>query len=208
MKRFLSVSSIVLLCILFASSVTLAAERVPLRVARLPLMVQSWQVPDRDTMKDLETKVDRALHVPLNGTLHAVEYLPAAECERALENVMTELRGANRKAKLKDAMKPLAEMLRADLVVCPVLRSYSQYTTLSWSWNHGPILHSTASVELAGYERATDQVFDKKFSKSFTDESSAWGSASALAKDCMDHVIEEAGLRERISKWKHDSLSS
>ena len=200
-KRFLFLS-VFLSLLIFTCSPVFAAERVPLRVARIPLILQGWQIPDDATLNALETKLDRALHVPLNGTLHAMEYLPETECENALDNILTELRKTNRKAKLKDAMKPLAEKLEADNVVCPVLRRYDQYTGIGWAWNRGLMLHSTASVELAGYERATDRVFDKKFGKSYHDDYSSWGTASALSKECMDHVIQEANLHDMTAKWR------
>lgn len=58
-------------------SVAAAAERQPLRVAQYPLVVQSsWQEPGLEVTDELEGQIDRALHVPLNGTLHRVEYLP------------------------------------------------------------------------------------------------------------------------------------
>ena len=206
MKRFLFSCFLLSLLMLF-SFTAFAAERVPLRVARIPLILQGWQVPSEETLDALETKLDRALHVPLNETLHAIEYLPETECENALNDVMAELQRTNRKAKLKDAMKPLAEKLQADIVICPLLKRYDQYTTMGGHWNRGLILHSTASIELAGYERATDQVFDKKFGKSYHDDYSSWGTASALAKECMDHVIEEAKIHDMTAKWREHTKS-
>ena len=204
-KRFLSLCLTVFLLVSFTSAV-FAEVRAPLRIARIPIILQGWQVPDADTLAALETKLDRALHIPLNDTLHAMEYLPEAECMAALEQVMSDLRQRNRRVKLKDAMKPLAEVLRADIVVCPVLRDYWQYTGMSWNWNRGLILHSAASVELAGYERATDRVFDKEYDKSYHSDYSSWGTADALAGECMDHVIQEAGLHDMTAKW-YRSLS-
>ncbi len=204
MKRFLLLCLTVFL-LLPASSAALAADRVPLRVARLPLLIQSYQMPDADTLDMLETKLDRALHIPLNDTLHAMEYLPARECELALADVMDELQKTNRRPKLKDAMKPLAEKLQADLVVCPVVTDYEQYTYSSWNWNHSLILVSSAAVEIAGYEKSTDQVFDKEHSKFFRNEYSSWGTAAALAAEAMDRAIEQTAIHDRISKWNRNA---
>lgn len=186
---------------LFLTPAAEAAEEHSLaRIARLPIILQTSQIPDRETMESLETKLDRALHIPLNKTLQVAEYLPEAECEAALKSVLAEMERTGKRVKLKDAMKPLADKLQADIVVCPVLTSYNQYSYISFNWNHGNIICSTASVELAGYERASDQAFHKEFGKSFRDEYSPWGTADALANECMDHVIEETGLHSMVTK--------
>lgn len=197
MKRFLFLLLMFSLCLMPDSA---SAEEHLARIARIPIILQTSQIPDRETMASLETKLDRALHIPLNKTLQVAEYLPEAECEAALKSVLAEMGRTGKKVKLKDAMKPLADKLQADIVVCPVLTSYSQYSYISFNWNHGNIICSTAAVELAGYERASDQAFRKKFEKSFRDEYSPWGTADALANECMDHVIDETGLHNMITK--------
>ncbi len=200
MKRFLS-SCLTVFLLLLASAAAMAADRIPLRVARLPLLIQSYQMPDADTIDMLETKLDRALHIPLNNTLHAVEYLPARECELALADIMDDLQKTNRKSKLKDAMKSLAEKLQADLVVCPVLTDYEQYTYSSWNWNRSLILVSSATVRIAGYEKAADHVFDKEYDRFYRDEYSPRGTAAVLAAEAMDRAIEATAIHDRISKW-------
>ena len=197
MKRFLF---LVLMLSLLLMPGSASAEEHLARIARIPIILQTSQIPDRETMASLETKLDRALHIPLNNTLQVAEYLPEAECVAALDSVLAEMEKTGRKVKLKDAMKPLADKLQADIVVCPVLLRYGQYRYISINWDHGTIICSTASVELTGYERATDQVFHKKFGKSFRDEYSPWGTADALANECMDHVIDETGIHGMITK--------
>lgn len=197
MKRFLFLLLMFSLCLMPDSA---SAEEHLARIARIPIILQTSQIPDRETMASLETKLDRALHIPLNKTLQVAEYLPEAECEAALESVLAEMGRTGKKVKLRDAMKPLADKLQADIVVCPVLTSYSQYSYISFNWNHGNIICSTAAVELAGYERASDQAFRKEYGKSFRDEYSPWGTAGTLANECMDHVIEETGIRSMVSR--------
>ena len=51
--------------------------RTPLRLARVPLIVESPYAP-QEAGELIEDRLDFALHVPLNGTLHAVEELPTA----------------------------------------------------------------------------------------------------------------------------------
>ena len=70
MKKFLAA-----LIVLILSAATVSAESMPVRIARLPIIFQST-IPDADTCTRLETKIERAIHIPLNGTLQLAEYLP------------------------------------------------------------------------------------------------------------------------------------
>ena len=194
--------AIFLFLLMVLLSVPVSAEKAaPLRIARLPIIVQSSFNLSAETVAELETKVDRALHVPLNGVLQKVEYLPEQDCMRALDDVMAELRRTNRKAKLKDAMKPLAERLGADLVVCPVIEHYSQYISMGFHWNGESILYSDVRISLAGYERGKDKPFLERESRFYRNEYSNWGLARVLAGECMDKVIDRTGIYFMV----HDS---
>lgn len=190
----------VLLAILLAPVPGYTADRVPLRVARLPLMLLGEQTPSPETLDELETRLDRALHIPLNGVLHAVEYLPEKECEAALGDILAGMEGGRRKTRLKNAMQPLAERLQADIVICPVLARYGQHITFSGSWARGTILYSTASIELYGYEKKTG-AFLKTAGRNYYDSYTPWGLASALALECLDRTIEESGIHSMVSNW-------
>lgn len=177
--------------VLLLSVTALAAERQPQRIAQFPLVIESWQQPSSDVQDELETKIDRALHVPLNDTLKAVEYIPEKNCLAAWDEVESGLTG---KARIKDMAKPIAEKLNADLVVIPVVAGYEQYTTMSWYWDHDMILHSYAEIQLVVYDRTTDKLVYKKSSDFYDDEYSTTGTASYLARNCMDNVIRDANL--------------
>ncbi|WP_295634315.1 hypothetical protein [uncultured Mitsuokella sp.] len=177
--------------VLLLSVTALAAERQPQRIAQFPLVIESWQQPSSDVQDELEAKIDRALHVPLNDTLKAVEYIPEKNCLAAWDEVESGLTG---KARIKDMAKPIAEKLNADLVVIPVVAGYEQYTTMSWYWDHDMILHSYAEIQLVVYDRTTDKLVYKKSSDFYDDEYSTTGTASYLARSCMDNVIRDANL--------------
>ncbi len=174
-----------------------AQERVPLRVARVPMQVLWGGALTREGLEALETKMGRALHVPLNGVLQWVEYLPEEETLAALRQVMAELRQGNSKARLKDAMKPLAEKLGADLVVCPVIEYYHQDTYWGF-WNGETILHSDVRISLMGYQKGKRTPFSETESRFYRGSYSSWGLADVLAEECMDKVIEETGIRGMI----------
>ena len=190
MRRIIGLALIVLL--LCAAQVS-AAERVPLRVAQLPLKIESYV---RDS---LEKQVDRSLHVPLNGTLKAVAYIPERECLEAWEQITA---AAGKRVKAKDIVKPLAEKLQADLVVLPILTGYEQYTRMSFRWDRGLLLHSYAAVQIVGYDRQSDEVFRKGTSRRFDDEYSAAGAVSQLAREAMDDALRDAAIHDRVWKWK------
>ncbi|WP_303105158.1 hypothetical protein [uncultured Mitsuokella sp.] len=180
-----------------------AAERQPLKVAQFPLIVQSsWLEPGLEVTDDLERQIDRALHVPLNGTLHRVEYLPEKDCLAAWDEAADE----SRSRKVKDRAKVMADKLGADLVVIPIVNDYVQYTTMSWHWDRDIILHSYVSLELVVYDRATDKVVDKKASRFYDDDYSTTGTASYLAREAMTDLIQQVNLRGYI--WARPDADS
>lgn len=178
-----------------------AAERTPLRVARLPLVIRSYMQPDAKTIERLETKIDRALHVPLNDVLNAVEFLPEGECEEAFADVFAELKKNKRKAKLKEAMQPLAEQLNADIVVCPVLTDFDERIYMG-GWDMGLRIDSNAGVEIAGYDKRTGETFDKSRYRHYHDDYGTRGMAAYLAEECMDRAIDDAKLRTIFGSMK------
>ena len=188
-----------LFALLIAPAAACAGDRVPLRVARLPLMVASGS-PESDTLDELESRVDMALHIPLNGVLGAAVYLPEEECEAALADILSGMEGKKRKTRMKNAMQPLAERLDADIVVCPVLARYAQHITFGGSWTRGTILYSSVRIELYGYEQGTG-AFVKTAGKSYFDSYTPHGTARVLALECMDRALEAAGIHDMVSRW-------
>ena len=188
MKKFLSA----LFALLLLTATAYAAQ--PVRIARLPIIIRS-NMPDLETRTDLEFKIARALHIPLNKTLNYAEYLPTKDCTNALSDIWQRLRAADKKAKLADAMRPLADKLDADIVVCPVLLSYGQREMNGWD---EVILDSNARAELIVYDRRNDSLVDKKAGQMFHESFHPRGTAAALAKNCFDQVIKATKLRELI----------
>ena len=178
-----------MLIVLLFSFASLASA-APLRLAQAPVILHAYCPPDVEDA--LNAQVSRATHVPLNDFLQAVEYLPSQEIMTALGD----LRQTGRKAKYKEIVKPLAEELKADMVVLPVLTGYQHWQRLSWRL--GLIEHCYASVELYVYDARTDELVRKSASRFYDDESSARASAAHLAKEAMDQVLRTSRLHERI----------
>ena len=187
--------------LLLMTSAADAAERTPLRIARLPLQVQCSTADDA-AVDRIETQLDRAMHVPLNGTLQAVKEIPDSQVEAALDEVLAQLRQSNRRVRLQDAMKPLADKLQADLVVCPVLNDYEQWTEISWNWRHAELLHSYVAMEIVGYDRSRDETFHRSASRYFDDEYSVAGLAENLSMECLDELTQSTDLRNRVNAWR------
>lgn len=192
MKRFLLALMILML-------MTSAAAASPVRIARLPIIFNST-IPDYETCAELETKLTRASHIPMNKTLQVAEYLPTKNSTQALQNLWQQMRSANKKARLQEAMRPLAQELDADIIICPVLHSYSQHVENFASFE--TYLQSYVKVELIVYDRRADSLVDKKAAQMYHDAISTTGTADYLAKICFDKVIDETKLRELIMAIK------
>ncbi|MBR4642356.1 MAG: hypothetical protein IKO74_06485 [Selenomonadaceae bacterium] len=190
MKKFFVALFTVILFSTLAS-----AEATPVRIARLPIIFQST-VPDEDTCSELETKIARAVHIPLNGTLQLAEYLPMKNSAQVFNDLWQEMHSQNKKAKLQDAMRPLAQKLDADIIVCPVLKDYGQ-VVMPTAWNE-TIMHSYARVELIVFDRRNDTLTYKKAAQSYNDSYHPHGTATQLAKICFDRVIDDSKLRQLI----------
>ena len=211
MRKNLWICSLLALLLLVFSSVAFAeATTEPtqsaktFRLARVPLIVRS-SYADADVQEMLEGRLDLALHVPLNDTMHYVEEIPQSEVEEALDEVLADLSQGKKRVKIKDAMQPLAEALDADLVVCPVLTDYREYIFYGgwggWDYDGDTIrIESWASLELDGYDRAEDNNFSKSTSRFYHDGYSSTGRASYLAKDALESLISEAEINRRVMR--------
>ena len=96
MRNIITRSCITMLMLLLLAVPALAAGRQPQRIAQFPLVIESWQQPDASVQDQLETKIDRALHVPLNETLKAVEFIPEKDCLAAWDAAEGQLTGQGR----------------------------------------------------------------------------------------------------------------
>ena len=191
MKKFL----FALIALLFVTTQVSAAQ-APVRIAVLPIIFRN-AMPDEGTCAELEIKIARATHIPLNDTLKVAEYISPAVSSKILAEMWKSMRSANKKAKIQDAMRPLAEDIDADIIVCPILLSYNQNYSGAFTSDE-TYLSSQVRAELIVYDRRTDNLVDKKFSRMYHDMMSGFGTASFLAKECFDRLIEETKLRQTI----------
>lgn len=189
MKKFL----FTLFALLFVTAQVSA--QAPVKIARLPIIFRSTQ-PDEETCVELEVKLARSVHIPMNGTLKVAEYIPPADAAKVLKEIWQLMRSANPKAKIQEAIRPLAEDLDADLIVCPILLRYSQ--SVGGFSTAETYLDSQVRAEMIVYDRRTDSLVDKKVSRMYHDAMSTHGTASFLAKECFDRLIDATKIRETI----------
>ena len=203
MKKFLSTVLLLMLALTLTAAAATSSEKTsetkkPLRLARLPLIILSEE-PDEDALAGLELKLSRAIHVPLNKTLNAIEYLPASEAAEQLQDIWSKLRKKDTKTRLQEALEELSTRMNADMVICPILRRYSQEVMIGSSMINGDNrMISDAEVILIVYEDDTKEVTLKKSARSYNGEESNWGTARFLADDCMSEVIAQTEIREKV----------
>ena len=190
MKKFL----FALIALLFVTAQ--ASAQAPVRIARLPIIFNTVE-PDAQTCIELEIKLARAVHIPMNGTLHVAEYIPPADAAKVLRDIWQSMRTVNKKSKIQDAMRPLAEELDADIILCPILLRYSQNVVGGFTATE-TYLSSQVRAELIVYDRRTDSFVDKKVSRMYHDAMSGFGTASFLAKECFDRVIDQTRIRQTV----------
>ncbi|MBR4383823.1 MAG: hypothetical protein IKP64_09730, partial [Selenomonadaceae bacterium] len=78
---------------------------------------------------------------------------------------------------------------------CPILLSYNQNYSGAFTADE-TYLSSNVRAELIVYDKRTDNLVDKKFSRMYHDMMSNFGTASFLAKECFDRLIDETKLRQ------------
>lgn len=191
MKKFLTLALII-----FVSLSSVALAKKPVKIARLPIIVQKNQL-DKETSAALEMKFARAVKIPLNQTLKAAEYLPPRDSAQVLNKIWQSMYAKDRKAKLSDAVKIFADEADADLVICPILHHYSQRVS-PVHFSFETHLSSNVSAELIVYDKRDNNLIDEKFSRHFNDHYNRFGTASYLAGECFDKLIAKTELRKII----------
>ena len=194
MKKILT-----LVLILLVSLTSIALAKKPVKIARLPIIIP--QKLDYETSSTLEMKMARAVKVPMNNTLKTFEYLPPKESSQMLNEIWQKMYAQNKKSQISDAIKIFADEIDADLVICPIIRHYSQrISPVNSSFESH--LSSTVQAEMIIYDRTTGELIDKKATRRFNDNFNRMGTASYLAGECFDKLIKETDLRQVIRNKK------
>ena len=185
--------TLLLACLLCLSTAICFAyeKQPPLRLAILPLAAPA--AADSELTSLLDEALEGELHVPLNATLQAVEYIPPAEINAA----MAELHYTVNDLQKPQQLRALAEKLQADLTVGLVVKDLYEYQFYSF-WDHVLILRSSVALQLVGYSRAEDKVLDFSARASYWDEYTPAGTIPELAKEALYNVLKKAALKKYI----------
>ncbi len=180
-----------LIAIITLASVAMAAKKT-VRIARLPILVQQNTL-DYETSVTLETKLARAVKFPVNEEIQIVEYVPPKKASEKLNKIWQKMYAKNKNSNIDNAIKRLADNLKADLVILPILHQYYQSETDSDD-NSGKFLSSKVSAEMIIYDKTTGNFIKKEAERDFNDSYNKFGTAAHLAGECFDQLIQDTQL--------------
>ena len=188
--------SIFLMCFIILPPTAMAKE--PIRLVVLPVIISQNADIGSEALDQMNVKISRAMHIPLNGTLQKAEYIPSNISCPVFQEIWKKMYNNNKKSAIKDVMKPLAAELKADFIVCTVLYRCSQFTSMSISFDHSDIIFSNAGVEMIIFDNRTGELINKKKSRFYRDEYSPRGTADSLAVECLTDLIDLLKPREKM----------
>lgn len=190
------IMSLILPVLLFFPGTLLAAQpqSQPKRIAILPVYDESGQLTE-DSRQKLQERIRQELHVPLNGTLQAVEYVPDETCAQALDTLMAQGK-AQTGARMQNAMQPLADELSADVVVCVVITQY--YAHYYMDWENERCIDSYAGLRIFGYDRCHNRSLDRRTTRWVNDTCSSGGTADDMLMQGLEELLQKAKLRATI----------
>ena len=174
MKRGVFVFLLAAVCLLCVGTAAFAAEqgteairqnapplatgtqtRQTKRVALIPLIDNTGGWLTKSGAERLMNRMDRELHVPLNDSMHWVEFINEDEAAAALKEAMD---AQGKKAKPDLAARDAAKALDADLLVFLVVEQFYEhiYRSLGWDWE--TYIESPARLTVYGYDARHDRL--------------------------------------------------
>ena len=218
MKRGAFVLALALLCLsifnaaAFASGEGTAQENAPparteagqqaKRVALIPLIDRTGGWLSRQGAERLMARMDRELHIPLNETMHWVEFLSEDEAALALNEALA---AQGKKAKPEIAARDVARALDADLVLFLVVEHIHQLFFHSFGWDGEMFIESSARLVVYGYDARHDRLIK---SPAWRFERTAYHpsyEAEELAAEALDEALREAHAKDAIFPLAEDN---
>lgn len=184
----------VLLCTFLVFTTTcLANDRIPKRIAILPVLNQTGNSQPA-IEKYITGELEEKLHIPLNGTLKIHEYIPLSDICKVLPDVIDPSRIENFDI---NRLKPAAEELSADLIVGVLITSLTerQYTSFQ---REELILNSNVTLRLIGYDRTKDEFINLKSQESYNDEYSLAGTINDLSHEALRKLLDKIDFKKDV----------
>lgn len=168
-------------------------QKHTLKVAILPTLSSSQRYPDVNQL--LYNNLTQEMHVPLNDTLQAVEYIDENSIYAAIKQSNFTYN------QNLDTLKDTADLLDADVVVGYTIPTMYQHYYHSISRLDGsPLLNSYISVNLWVYYRPLNKTFKISDRRQYFDEISTWGMLTELAKDASSNLNKKAELKSLLKQ--------
>ena len=156
-------------------------------------------VTDVSGQKNVKTQLYSALkqqmHIPLNDTLQAIEYIDA-------ETVYIAMQKSNfTNEQNLDTLKRTADLLNADVIVgYSVPNMFQRYFHMASHLEGSPVINSYISLKLWAYYRPLDETVEMSTTRSYLDTLSTFGTLPSLADDASYYLNKKADLKSLLKQ--------
>ena len=170
-------------------------QRQSKRVAVIPLIDRTGGWLSKRGAARLMDRMDQEFHIPLNETMHWVEFVNEDEAAEALREALS---AQGRKQTPELAARDAAKTLDADLVLFMVMERCYQHIFHSFWWDGETYIESAAALTVYGYDRRHDRLIRVPASRfERTDYHPAY-EAEELAMEALDEALREAHAKDAI----------
>ena len=194
MRKLISLGFVLLLCL--TAGTALAAERVPLRVAILPVMDQTGGWLDRDSAVVLSARLRQEFHVPLNGLLQAVEYVPSEDITAAYRQLEQTARLQGKKLTPAETTRQLAAALPADLVLELAVDSWYEHTYLNGDGDS--CVDVCVGLTLYGWNQRAKTPVRESAGRCVSDDCAVVGGAERQGSDALEEILQKTQFRKLV----------
>lgn len=177
------------LLFLLLFSVCAAQEQAkPLKVAIMPIATDVSGY--KNVKADLYNSLKQQMSIPLNDTLHVVEYLDTETVYLAMQKS-----GFTDKQNL-DTLKSIADLLDADVVVgYSVPNMYQHYFHMASHLDGAPVISTYISLKLWAYFRPLDETVKLSTQRNYVGTLNTASVLPALADDASYFINKKADLK-------------
>ena len=182
-----------LFLMLFSTCFAQTQQSQPLKVAIMPIVTNvSGQ---KDVKAQLYSALKQQMHIPLNDTLQAVEYIDA-------ETVYIAMQKSNfTNEQNLDTLKRTADLLNADVIVgYSVPNMFQRYFHMASHLEGSPVINSYISLKLWAYYRPLDKTVKMSTTRSYLDTLSTFGTLPSLADDASYYLNKKADLKSLLKQ--------
>ena len=182
-----------LFLMLFSTCFAQAQQTQPLKVAIMPVVTDvSGQ---KNVKAQLYSALKQQMHIPLNDTLQAVEYIDAETVYIAMQ------KSTFTNEQNLDTLKRTADLLNADVIVgYSVPNMFQRYFHMASHLEGSPVINSYISLKLWAYYRPLDKTVEMSTTRSYLDTLSTFGTLPALADDASYYLNKKADLKSLLKQ--------